>query len=747
MFHKPRLITWLLAGGLLSIGLAALSVPNELQLPGTQPNQVAALETPNRCDNCHGGYDAAVEPAFGWRGSMMGNASRDPIFWATLAIAEQDFPGAGDLCIRCHSVAGWQRGKAVPSDGSGLTSQDADGVECDSCHKMTNPDWSEYAGTMLSPHIANDRQSPATGYYGSGMVSLWPGGEKLGPYANANPPHTALPSAFHRSKVFCGSCHDVSNSVVGDLAHNRGAQPTADPVAHSGVLGSALATKAAFRNFPFMYGIVERTQSEFMASALSDTNVSAYNTLPTELKAGAVQRAYQAALLANQGGNYEDGTVRKFTCQSCHMRPTVGKGCNKSTAPVRKDLPLHDMTGGNAWAADAILHQNAQGTLRLGGGLNATQISAIQAGKLRAIETLQGAASLSVTGNTLKVVNLTGHKLITGYPEGRRMWVRVRWIGPGEQLLREDGAYGDLNVTVNGVPTVVKSILDLDGTGTRIYEAHYGLTQQWAAQLIGLGYASNLPLRYDRLTGNPELTLGMLANQLPGHEEETFHFVLNNTVLKDNRIPPYGMNYEIARKRNALPVPPSQYGNPGPTGTYRHWDEIALQPPVGAIRGDIQLVYQATSWEYIQFLLEANTGQNVFLMNEGVNMYNTWRATGMAEPIVMATATWNGVPITPPNAPTNLTARAARGGIAVSWSPPTANPPTGGYVIYRATLEGFAQVAEVNGATTTWIDSNVKSRTTYTYMAKAWNDANANGAFNTGVDPESVASNTFRIRF
>jgi hypothetical protein len=65
---------------------AALVVPSEIQQPGTQPGEVENLETPDKCDNCHGGYNATVEPAFNWRGSMMANASRDPIFWATLAI-------------------------------------------------------------------------------------------------------------------------------------------------------------------------------------------------------------------------------------------------------------------------------------------------------------------------------------------------------------------------------------------------------------------------------------------------------------------------------------------------------------------------------------------------------------------------------------------------------------------------------------------------------------------------------------
>ena len=95
------------------------SAKTAIKFRGITTAGVGNLESPDKCDNCHGGYNQAVEPAFNWRGSMMGNAGRDPLFWATLAVAEQDFDGAGDLCIRCHSTGGWYAGRSTPTDGSG----------------------------------------------------------------------------------------------------------------------------------------------------------------------------------------------------------------------------------------------------------------------------------------------------------------------------------------------------------------------------------------------------------------------------------------------------------------------------------------------------------------------------------------------------------------------------------------------------------------------------------------------------
>jgi hypothetical protein len=219
--------------------VAADVVPPEINMPGTQPQEVS-MEAPNRCLNCHKDYETnpRVEPGFGWMGAPMGNAGRDPIFWATLAIAEQDFDGAGDLCIRCHSAGGWMAGRSTPTDGSGLAASDDNGIDCDTCHQLVNPDQEEHVGTMFDPFIANQDDligplPPGTteGYYGSGMMVMSNDYGKLGPYddGDAVARHQFTGSDFHRDPDFCGTCHDVSNSAVGDLAPNAGAQPGRAP--------------------------------------------------------------------------------------------------------------------------------------------------------------------------------------------------------------------------------------------------------------------------------------------------------------------------------------------------------------------------------------------------------------------------------------------------------------------------------------------------------------------------------------
>jgi hypothetical protein len=683
-----------------SLLLAADVVPTDIQQPGTQPNEINTLESPDKCDNCHGGYNSSVEPAHNWRGSMMAHAGRDPIFWATLAIAEQDFDGSGDLCIRCHSTGGWLAGRSTPTDGSGLAAGDSDGVECDFCHKMTNPDNSEHLGVMNPPFVANeggpnndalfDWDPPFTGiegYLGSGMGSLWGGSDKLGPFNNAEARHQFMESQFHRDRDFCGTCHDVSNPAVGDLAHNFGAQPTADPVTASGVPGAAVDGKAAFNNPPYAYGIVERTFSEYKSALISQTLVADYPSLPADLRAGALEAVYNAATQGGTtDGNYQNPPApRYFSCQTCHLRPVTGTGANKHGVPVRADLPLHDMTGGNYWMPDAIVYLDGQNKLRLGGGMSDAQVTAMLDGALRAKEQLELAATLTVAGNgsSVRIVNHTGHKLISGYPEGRRMWLNIKWYDGNGTLIREDGQYGEIGTSVNGV--AIRSLLDLDGANTKIYEAHMGLTREWAGQLIDLGYPAGLALSYDRMTGAATCELGQLAQgACPGDPglHESFHFVLNNTVVKDNRIPPYGMSYDVARIRNALPVPAGQYGG-GPGGTYDYFDVVPLNAPSGAQSAEINLMYQPTSWEYIQFLSLAGNGSNAFLREEGVNLLEAWLNTGMAEPYVMASAAWGdtggGCTIA---TPALLSADPADKQVTLAWQALASAPDLAGYRLY-----------------------------------------------------------------
>ncbi|MEE8183708.1 MAG: hypothetical protein V3T95_00210 [Acidobacteriota bacterium] len=262
---KKNLLGAIFISFLTLVAYAADSVPTDVQIPGTQPFPIDNVPTINSVGNCGchnftGNLVPESAPVFGWQGGMMANAGRDPLFWATVAIAEQDFlpgtGGVGDLCLHCHSVKGWVEGRSTPTNGSGLDpNTDGEGIMCEFCHLLTNPDQlntipSPPEGTYIEEQngdfVAYD-ETTGEGYYGGAQYVLNSGGTRLGPYTDHGAKHDAIPSAYNRDARLCGTCHDVSNPVVGDLAHNHGSMAPL-PGSFSGIPGDPVGTKVAFNN-------------------------------------------------------------------------------------------------------------------------------------------------------------------------------------------------------------------------------------------------------------------------------------------------------------------------------------------------------------------------------------------------------------------------------------------------------------------------------------------------------------------
>jgi hypothetical protein len=274
-------------------------------------------------------------------------------------------------------------------------------------------------------------------------------------------------------------------------------------------------------------------------------------------------------------GNKPDGIVS--TCQDCHMKDVSGRGA--AGGPVRSDLPLHDLTGGNHFVPD-ILPDFWPGEV---------DASQLQDAKLRAEYMLTLAASMELTETNVegqpavvvKITNETGHKLPSGYPEGRRIWINVEAYDDASELVYESGDYDD-------------DTGDLDhDADIKVYHVEPGISM--------------------RLAG----ALGLEAGP-------SFHFVLNDSIYLDNRIPPRGFTNAAF---TTIQSPPVAYAYPD--GQY--WDETVYVLPVGAHSVEATLYYQSTSKEYITFLRDENVTDNM-----GQDLYDAWVNNGMASPIAMA---------------------------------------------------------------------------------------------------------------
>jgi hypothetical protein len=215
-------------------------------------------------------------------------------------------------------------------------------------------------------------------------------------------------------------------------------------------------------------------------------------------------------------------------------------------------------------------------------------VTELQAAKVRATAMLQKAAALDITPNyagvTVRVTNQTAHKLISGYPEGRRMWLNVQAFDQADNLVFESGHYD---------PST--GVLSHDAQAA-IYHIEGGLTPGLAA------------------------ALGLPAGP-------SFHFVLNDTVYLDNRIPPRGFT-NAAFETIQSPVVGHAYAD----GQY--WDDTAYSLPNSAKTVHARLYYQATSKEYVEFLRDENTTTTI-----GDELYAAWVNHGRATPVLMAEAT------------------------------------------------------------------------------------------------------------
>jgi hypothetical protein len=744
-----------------------------VRMPGTQPGQVA-LQAPTRCLNCHAGYDTAVEPGFNWMGSMMAQSARDFLFWACMTVGAQDSiwaagrPNATDICERCHFPKGWLEGRSDPTNASLMTGADFDGVQCDFCHRMWDPffettyngtregnDWLGYwdetnaSGTPSQPAAdatyADDMATapsilqfnganfytnnlPPANYTesGSGQYFVSPDAAKRASFADANARHQMFYSRFHKSKYMCATCHDVSNPILANL----GADPT-----------QPLPTEL---KSAFSYLHVERTFSEFMLSAYGQQGGATTN--PEFQAQGAPDITHAAK------------------CQDCHMRDVVGPGADLKDAVVRPSQsvehpnsgqPVHDLTGGNAWVSyvlasavpghpdhdpfnEAELNKGpAVLTLDLTQGEGIDPV-ALLAGVDRAKQQLLLAATIknlaydSATGAlSFQVQNNSAHKLISGFPEGRRMFVNIKAYAGGN-LIYEVNPYDVPAGTLRGLtyPYLGQGLPDPQPLGTN---------EVYVDELV-----------YEMKPSSTDLT----------KETKTFHFALATGRYKDNRIPPKGFRIGEAAARVSVPAwggsdVPNYFTDAEYTGGY---DEVLMTIAPDADYVEVNLYYQTTSREYIEFLRDEINGTgnltlssptpsgepNAYVVQTdpffsqlkawGDTIWNLWTHNmnvDGAAPFLMTQATFGAPTVCGVSAPTLNSATPGHTQVTLEWSAATGAT---GYKVYYDQA-GKAQlvhdtVNDPDPLTTAFIDTGLTNGVEYCYKVTAY-DATCESGFSS----------------
>ncbi len=351
------------------------------------------------CTRCHSANITTMRDAKGrdispigeWQVSMMGLAARDPYFLAALAREQRTRPTQraeiDDLCLRCHAPVGHA---AAGLAGQRLALTDLlhnpapyaelarEGVTCVACH-AARPDG------LGQPASFNGRLTLRTDRVVFGLL--------VAPMIAAMEQMIQMRAergAHMGRSALCGSCHTV---VV------------------PGVAGGEI--------------LEQGTYLEWRASGFSTEQVA--------------PSAYAAE------------------CQQCHMSTldqdgqpfSTAMSTRPITAPIRSPYARHALVGGSAY----LLERLAPFATWLGAGVTSADL---QRAAVRSTALLQTAAQLSIVAEqtaparnaapnraidvAIRVDNLTGHKLPTGYPS-RRMWLHVQALDRGGRVVFESGAH------------------------------------------------------------------------------------------------------------------------------------------------------------------------------------------------------------------------------------------------------------------------------------------------------------------
>lgn len=356
-------------------------------LKGTRPGDLTnpdSFANADGCDNCHGGGymgDDTYLPSDSWAGTMMANAARDPVFFAALTVANQDAPGVGTFCLRCHSPIGFVRGHATPPDGTAFDEVDRQGIGCETCHRA------RHATGEPTPYLLGDAQL----FYDDVLA-------KHGPYVACDPdapaPGCANSNAHELAQdpelgtsAFCGQCHQVTNP--------------------DRLLRDDAGMETTFA-FP-----LDTTYEEWERSAFAT--------------AGPDARSCQDCHMIRKAGSW----------------PNVkGFGGAKRTDPRTHGFAGGNLWGIDAVMAAnperATTYARAFEVAK--DATRAMLASAVKVTLEDAPMTLEPARDYEVG---VRVENLGGHKFPTGYAESRRAWIALVVVGPTGEETFFTGAYDD----------------------------------------------------------------------------------------------------------------------------------------------------------------------------------------------------------------------------------------------------------------------------------------------------------------
>ena len=557
---------------------------------------VEGFRAPARFPAPGAGLPGSGDPFYqDWLGSMMAYSIRDPSFFATLNVANQDFinflnslpgdpmdasttlgevlqdlklhreisrvngrlqpeellPVTADFCLRCHAPVGWLEAHSEPpSDAFPFLQGQFWGAAFLEEPVSTPVDLSKHSEGEMEGiscdfcHRAN-RDHRLQSLFDGSRRAAGNGGffvSRTNPFGG--PDGVPRPVFDFQEKAdFCGACHDVTNPLIKTKTEVNGVVPD-------------------------MLHPLERTFTEWYWSAFRQERQQCSNCHePMKFQGAQTWMLYPG--MDRLWGNID--------------QKWVARGYNVS--PVRT----------------AALQKAARAN---------RQFMAAKAASVALVELPPNVSPGQALTVKVQVTNLTGHKLPTGFVEGRQMWIHIRAVDGAGTLVFEDGV-------LNSAGYLVRT------PETKVYEQ----------EVLAEGY-DFLP---------------------PG--DEHFRFVLANKIVKDNRIPPRGYNKAAYQADGAFIIPHDPKDTDYAPGQYWDVTPYTIQVPaaaVGPINITATLYYQTFNREYIEFLKSHDqektqahggrarnlptTGQYGHHKTWGAALFQLWEEAGKGPQVTVGTA-------------------------------------------------------------------------------------------------------------
>ena len=605
---SPRCTSVALLALALLVATAALVLaadpPAGVFLPGTQPrdgsgdpafppfanhDEPGLLDVPGRCSVCHGGYRepevAPYEPHDTWAGSLMANAARDPLFWAALDVANQDDAKLGGVGV---------------------------GDFCLRCHAPKA--WYEGRSSC-----ENAWGQPFDGSCLQGV-----------PERNNN----------DFEGLVCASCHrmyDASQAPEGEFADPRA------PYAGNAQIYLSRTPELMFGPFSdsvptgHQFAATEFQRSAALCGQCHDITNPVKNR--RDATSGAdlgyrfpIERTYREW---RQSEYARAGSRDAATCQACHMprpdldgdgRADAATACSSPPGPrgIATELEgpyrTHAFQGANVFMLDLLAGEYGV-PLRRTAAYAQARAATLDLLRNRTVELRVTAPLLVFSGRYLpvdvRVTNLTGHKFPTGYTEGRRAWLEV---AAGIDADR-DGTLAAAETTWSSGRYDAATATLVEDEHLKVYEAKHGIFDH-----NGDGRCDTV----DAATGH-----------------EMFHFVLNDCIAKDNRIPPRGFRPDAETE----PVG-ARFASDPASGGLAHWDDTRYPVWIpmranGLMLVRVRLWHQVVPREYAEFLAaESRSTCDPFdygcdptrpdeRPNRGEKFAALWAAYGRSEPVLL----------------------------------------------------------------------------------------------------------------